>query len=380
MVSARQKHQLDYQELPPVKASVQTARPKVPLRILAVADLWQGSDGYAYIRALRRLGHSVRVVPSEHFVPADWERLPFRALRRLLSPLFVREYTTALIKAAQEMQPHLFFVFKGRYVSAQAVSAIRNLGVTAINFYPDVSFLAHGSYLPQALPLYDWIFQTKTFGINDLVQQLNVRHSSFLQPSFDPEVHYPVTLTAVEQEQLAADVCFIGTWSPNKQKWLEAIAQRLPNIKLRVWGSQWTGRSPHLANAIEGRHILGLEYTKAIAASKINLGLLSEVRRGASSGDLITARTFQIPGTGAFMLHQRTSELALYFTEGQECACFTEAEELIERITYFLAHPVERQRIADNGRRRALESGYAVECQAARIIAKTLELRGKQTD
>ena len=65
---------------------------RAPLRILAVADLWQGSDGYAYIRAFRRLGHSVRVVPSEHFVPGDWESLPLRALRRGLSRFMVDEY------------------------------------------------------------------------------------------------------------------------------------------------------------------------------------------------------------------------------------------------------------------------------------------------
>ena len=341
-----------------------------PLRILAVADLWQGSDGYAYIRAFRQLGHSVRVVPSEHFIPADWERTSLRALRRLCVPLFVREYTKALVKAAQELRPHLFFVFKGRYVAPEAVRAIRKLGVAAINFYPDVSFMAHGSYLPQALPLYDWIFQTKTFGIQDLQHTLGVTHSSFLPPSFDPEVHYPVTLTTAEREYFAADVCFIGTHSPKKQRFVEHIARQLPQVRLRIWGSRWEQAGSLLAGKFEGRHILGLEYTKAIVASKINLGLLSEVRKGASSGDLITARTFQIPGTGAFMLHERTSELPLYFAEGEECACFDNPDELVAKIAYYLEHENERQRLAAAGRRRSLESGYAVEHRAAHIIER----------
>ena len=357
-------------------ASEEGASPlcRAPLRILAVADLWQGSDGYAYIRAFRRMGHSVRVVPSEHFVPGDWDSLPLRALRRGLSRFMVGEYTKALVKAAQEMQPHLFFVFKGRYVAPQAVRALREMGAVTINFYPDVSFMAHGSYLPEALPLYDWIFQTKTFGIEDLRRTLGVTQSSFLPPSFDPEVHFPVPLTTEERELLAADVCFIGTHSPKKERLATAIARQIPQARLRLWGSRWENAAPFLQSRVEGRHILGLEYAKAIAASKINLGLLSEVRYGASSGDLITARTFQIPGTGAFMLHERTDELARYFTEGVECACFGDETELAEKVAYYLAHDEERHRIAAAGRQRALASGYAVDNQAEQIFAKAAAL------
>jgi glycosyltransferase involved in cell wall biosynthesis len=345
------------------------------LRILAVADLWQGSDGYAYIRAFRRLGHSVRVVSAEHFVPGDWDSLPLRAFRRLISPALVREYTRELVKAAREMQPHLFFVFKGRYVAPRAVEEIRKLGAVAINFYPDVSFMAHGSYLPKALPRYDWVFQTKTFGIADLKRTLGVSRSSFLPPSFDPEVHFPAPLTAEERARLAADVCFIGTWSPKKERLLAAVARGVPQARLRVWGSRWDEAAPIVSAAAEGRHILGLEYAKAIVASKINLGLLSEVRKGASSGDLITARTFQIPATGAFMLHERTAELAQYFTEGEECACFGSDEELTDKVAYYLKHEDERRRLAAAGRQRSLDAGYAVDFQARRVLDKMNELR-----
>jgi hypothetical protein len=350
---------------------------KGALRILAVADLWQGSDGYAYIRAFRRAGHSVRVVPAEHFVPADWGRLYLRAFRRLFSPLFVREYENALIEAARDLRPHLFFVFKGRYVSPGAVREIRKLGAVAINFYPDVSFMAHGSYLPQSLPLYDWIFQAKSFGVQDLEQRLNVLHASFMPPSFDPEVHYPVELTPAERERLAADVCFIGTHSPKKERLATAIARRAPQARMRLWGSRWDQAGPDLARSVQGRHILGLEYAKALAASKINLGFLSEVRKGASSGDLITARTFQIPGIGAFMLHERTSELAQYFTEGVECAAFGDEAELVDKIIYYLEHEAERQAIAAAGRQRSLEAGYSVDCQAQKILARAAALRDK---
>ncbi|MEW6213030.1 MAG: hypothetical protein AB1631_32205, partial [Acidobacteriota bacterium] len=259
------------------------------LRILAVADLWQGSDAYAYIRAFRRMGHSVRVTPSEDYIPGKWRSKPLRALRRLLEPLFVREYSDALITEAENFRPDVFFVFKGRYVTAEALSAIRRMGAVAINFYPDVSFMAHGKYIPESLPLYDWVFTAKSFGIGDMKRLLGVERASMLPPSFDPEVHAPVEL---EKEDLAiyeCDVSFIGTWSPKKQRLMERIASSLPERRIRVWGDQWGAARATLGERIEGRGVFGIEYAKAMIASRVNLSILSEARRGASSGDLITA-------------------------------------------------------------------------------------------
>jgi spore maturation protein CgeB len=351
-----------------------------PLRILAVSDTWQGSNAYAYVRAFRRLGHSVRVVPSENYVPGEWKRKPLRVLRRIMEPVFMREYTEALIEEAKELRPHLFFVFKGRYVAAEAIKSIRELGAIAINFYPDVSFMAHGKYIPGALPVYDWIFTTKTFGVTDLERLLGVRTASFLPHSYDPEAHFPIELDGEDKAVYDCDTSFVGTWSPKKQKLIEQISRALPSMHLRIWGAQWESAQPSLGSRIEGRGVFGMEYSKALIASKINLCILSEARRGASSGDLITSRTFHIPATGAFMLHERSTELLNYFEEGTECACFETGEELIEKIAYYLERPEERQEIAAAGRRRVLDSGYSVDCRAMVILEKVAEMRAVRTE
>jgi 2-polyprenyl-3-methyl-5-hydroxy-6-metoxy-1,4-benzoquinol methylase len=49
------------------------------------------------------------------------------------------------------------------------------------------------------------------------------------------------------------------------------------------------------------------------SASKINLGLLSEAGGGTTLGDQVTARTWQIPAAGGFMLLESTEELVRYF-------------------------------------------------------------------
>jgi len=346
----------------------------VTLRILAVADLWQGSDAYAYVRAFRRLGHSVRVAAPENFIPGHWRSRLLRLVRRGLEPWLLREYERALLDEAALLQPHLLFVFKGRYVPPTVVRRLGAAGALTVNFYPDVSFMAHGSLIPKTLPLYDWVFTTKSFGLGDMRHLLGVERASFLPHGYDPEVHRPQELDAEDRGRYQCDVSFVGTWSPKKQRFMEALVARRPDIRIRVWGYQWPLAQASLGTRLEHKPVFGLEYAKAMLASRINLCILSEARSGASSGDRTTARTFQIPATGSFMLHERTDELATFFRENVECGSFGLPEELAERVDYFLRHEDERAAIARAGRERSLASGYSVDDRARVLLDKVAEL------
>ena len=344
------------------------------LRILAVADVWHGSNGDAYVRAFRRLGHSVRVVPAEGFVATEWRSAPLRMLRRLLDRRLVAEYNRALLDAAREHEPDIFFVYKGRHVTAGTITAIRRGGAAAINVYPDVSLLAHGPHIPKALPAYSWVFHTKTYGVADLQRLLGVRHASVLPHGFDPDVHRPVALGPRDRARYDCDVSFIGTWSPKKQAALEHVCAALPEIRIRIWGAQWERARARLGPHVEGRGVHGTEYAKALVASRVNLGILSEARLGASSGDAITSRTFHIPATGAFMLHERTDELLQYFTENVHCGAYASHDELVAKIREFLADDRRRTAMAAAGHRHVHDAGHSLECRARSVIEHTQAL------
>jgi len=335
-----------------------------PLRILAISDVWQGANDYAFVRAFRRAGHSVSVVSAPNYIP-QWERTSLKILRRLLTPMLIAEYNQALITAAKKMQPELFFVFKGAYLTPATLVVIKEMGAIAIQFYPDVSFHTHGKYISQALPHYDWVFTTKSYGLDDMLTQLGIGNASFMSHAFDPEVHAPLTGEKKTGHHYGCDVSFIGTWSPKKQNILEHIQRSLPKSKLRVWGNQWQNSGDCLKNMVEGRAITGTEYAKAIHDSAINLAILSEVRDGASSGDQITARTFEIPAAGGFMLHERTEEAMQYFEDGKD---------LVKKIRYYLDHADEREKIAKAGRQRCLTSKYSVDDRALSVIEKYHQL------
>ena len=351
-----------------------------PLRILALADCWQGANCYAFVRAFRRAGHSVSVCSEADAIPRTWRLLALRILRRLMMPMLVSEYNREILAEAGRLRPHLLFVFKGNYLTAETLRLVKARGAVAINFFPDTSVMADGRYIPEALPFYDWVFTTKTFGLPDMERHLGLRNASFLPHAFDPEVHAPLALDQMDVDRYASDVSFIGTWSAKKERLLLQLSDALPEVRLRVWGAQWEKASNRMRRIAEHQVVLGTEYAKCIRGSRINLGLLVEARPGASSGDLITARTFEIPASGGFMLHERNEEVSRYFVEGRECAMFSGANELVDQVRHYLANEDERRKIADLGRLRCVQSGYSVDSHAEEVIAKYREFAASRLE
>ena len=321
-------------------------------RALVVCDMWYGSNGFAGAKALRRANWDVAVVPEWELVPIKWRTLAMRLLARATRSLAVREFNMELLRQTERWLPGLVLVFKGMFVQAETLRRLRAKGIRVYCFYPDVSFRAHGPYLPKALPEYDWVFTTKSFGLHDMREQLGVRNASLLLHGFDPDVHRPRVLTADDRRRFGCDVCFIGTWSPKKERLIAALRTARPNLHVRVWGEQWSSaRHPALADGVIGGHeIVGDQYAKAIAASRINLAILSERRRGSSSGDRITSRTFHIPAAGGFMLHERTDEVTSLFRDGVECVCYDGEEELVQAVDTYVTDDERREAIADRGR------------------------------
>jgi hypothetical protein len=322
------------------------------------------------------MGHSTEVIDESLFVPTMWETFPARVVRKVFRSVMVKELAHRSSTLVRLFRPDALFVFKGNYVTGGLVNQAKSSGVLALNYYPDVSFMTHGPQLPDALRAYDHIFNAKSFGLADM-RAHGVGSVSFLPPGFDPEVHRPMTLTEGDRDRLGCDVSFIGTWSPKKEAALASLREALPQIRMRIWGNQWGKRSTRsLDDCVMGVGITGDDYARGICASRISLGLLSEARTGASSGDLITARTFQIPACGAFMLHERNPEVLEYFSEDTEAGFFDTHAELAAKVARYLGDDDARERIAEGGRRRSTMSDYSIDARMSAVTAWIASARG----
>lgn len=345
-----------------------------PLRILMVSHTWLGANDYSYVRAFRRAGHSVSVVSDEGYFASNLTNPWLRAARRVSAPLMAADYQKALLTEAAALQPHLFFVFKGTNVKADTVAAIKSMGAIAINFYPDVGIKSESPNIAHALPVYDWVFTSKSFRVLELKRSFGAANASFLPHAYDPEVHVSLELDADDFAKYTCDVGFVGTWSPKKERILAAVMDAMPSLGLKIWGNQWDRARSSFGGSLMRRPANGLEYAKAMRGSAICLALLVEAPSDSASGDLTTARTFEIPAMGGFMLHERTSEAEHYFAEGKECAMFDDVEEMISKIVYYLPREEERREIANAAYLRSVRDCHSYDFRAATIASKACEL------
>jgi spore maturation protein CgeB len=324
------------------------------MKILCVGPIWRGSNAGGLFKALGRKGALIEIVDEFYHIPLESRSFKAKVISKLIRPIFIKEYNIEILEKCRVFVPDLILIYKGAFVLPETLKSLKKHNVPLVNFFPDVSFRSHGSYLPKTLPLYDHIFTTKTFGIYDLKEQLGINNSSFIAHGFDPEIHRQIDQKLIPLE-FFCDVSFIGTYSPKKEKLLAKVRKSNSLINLKIWGEQWNKcTDPSLQDSIQGRQILGDLYSTAINGSKINLGFLSEQVQGASSGDLITSRTFHIPASGGFMLHERNEQSLSYYVENEEAGFFSDEYELVHQIEHFLKHSELRNKIAEKGKIRAI--------------------------
>jgi spore maturation protein CgeB len=337
------------------------------VKILCVCSSWRGANDAAFVKAFTQLGHQVDVI-DEHYYINLWNTTKFGKLLSYISRNLndIDEFNKKVKLQFNSFKPDLVFIYKGQWVQPATIKLFKDKGCKVINFYPDVSFTAHGKFIPACIPLYDLVFSTKSFALEDTQRLFNYSKVKFVPHGFDPDIHKP-SLVLNAPEDFYCDASFIGTHSNSKEKYLKHLKKSIPGLKLNIWGSGWQYADPILENCIMKSSVHGDLYALAIQCSKINIALLSERVNGASSGDQITSRTFHIPASGGFMLHQRTNELNEYFEEDKEIGCFLEEDELVSKVKKFLEDPSKRGTMAKLATEKCI-SNYSVLNRAKLIL------------
>lgn len=317
-------------------------------KILCVGAQWLGSDDGGLFRGFQKNGHVIRIVDPYYYFSFDPKFLTTRIVNRLTKPFLIREFNNEILVQADILKPDLVLIYKGGYVEPATLKKLKKaFKCSIINVYPDISFFTHGKLIPQCVPLYDYFFSTKSFHIEELRKKFNYRNVAILQHAADPNVHYKVDDERLKK-QFECDISFIGGYSRKKENILKTVSEKFTHKKIKVWGGGWNRLGNPVSDNAEGATIFGRMYSIAIAASKINLGILSEKHPSTISGDQVTARTFNIPACGGFMIHEKTEEFLKIFTDGENAVTYSSTDDLIEKIDYYLKHPEERKRIVEN--------------------------------
>lgn len=177
------------------------------------------------------------------------------------------------------------------------------------------------------------------------------------------------------------DVSFVGSWSPTREWIVRAL--RRNNIKIECFGFGWeNGRvsyeemrdifhtskinlnlSNSLPNDIRFRiyllkHLFMSPFY-GISRFKLILKSIKFMFSTKKRVEQLKARIFEIPGYNGFLLSQHTLSIEDFYHIGKEIAIFTNIEELIKLVNYFLKHDGERELIRRNGFLRTQNYTYS---------------------
>ncbi len=172
-----------------------------------------------------------------------------------------------------------------------------------------------------------------------------------------PEEHRPLTLNEQDRQVYGCDVAFIGGCGPNRVHSLQRLAQ----YQLRIWGGKDWARTP-LASFFSAEPVYGLKKTKIYNAAKIILNIEDDEKQV----NAVSNRVPEVLACGGFVLTDWRKDLErLGLVDGESIAIYRTHDELSEKVSYYLAHPEERQRITANGRRIVLDTLTNVHAGAA---------------
>ena len=139
-----------------------------------------------------------------------------------------------------------------------------------------------------------------------------------------------------------------------------------------IYGPRWREKNltnPKLASLCKGAYIAGDDLNRLYNESRLVLNVTGwdGAQGGQPSG--LNMRILEVPATQSCLLTDRIRELNQIFVEDQDVLVFDDEAELIQKLTWALAHPEQRQTVAVAGY-RVVSASYSYEHTVTKILGE----------
>jgi spore maturation protein CgeB len=293
--------------------------------------------GFAYQckKAFEELNHEVK-----HF--------NYRHLKLSKLPISRQIFNKVLKKEALKFNPDLFLTIKGETITKGIIKSLSVKGIKTANWTLDSPFGDFYAYNKiNNISEYNNFFVFDPFYLEKLKE---VNSNSFYLPcAADPDIHKEVI--PLGERNYKFDTSFLGSYEPEREK----FAQDLSKFDLHLFGPNWKGKENIIKNLHHG-YFSGDNMAKLFNLSKINLNL--QALHGRESMNL---RTFEVPSTRSFMLTDFKKDLPNLFKIDKEIVCYSDIEDLKEKIKYYLENPEKRDKIIERGHERILQDHKVID-------------------
>ncbi|RMF92373.1 MAG: hypothetical protein D6734_12425 [Candidatus Schekmanbacteria bacterium] len=327
------------------------------LKVMVTYPLYGGSYPVAEYtsRAFEKIGCRVQRFDMSKFYPL-YKELDYAASNKTnnekLKGLFLTLIEEIFVSNVVENQPNLIFSLAQSPISISAINRIKPLKIPLCYWFVEDFRLM--DYWRNVSLSYDYFFTIQKGDFFRVLSSAGVKNYHYLPTGCDPEIHKPVELSEEEIREFKSDISFMGAGYYNRRIFFKKLA----DYDFKIWGTDWPLEDPFYAKTVQrkGERISIEDTVKIYNAALININLHSSTYHDGVNpyGDFLNPRIFEIAACGGFQLVDKRSLLKEQFEIGEEIECFTDIDELKEKIDYYLSHPEERKAISLKSRNRAI--------------------------
>ena len=258
-----------------------------------------------------------------------------------------------LYHAAKKWRPDVIFMCKAENIRAEVFTLLkREIGCRIAIWYVDNPFHSQFSSFQalRAIQKSDFYFIWAKYLIDPLISA-GASNVVFLPFGYDSDGYDPfVTNPDNLDDKWKSDVCFVGTWDPEREKRLAPLAAR--GFDLAIYGQGWqshTSPSSPLRRHVRADSIWSQDVAKAFKGTQIVLNFL---RRHNWKGHNL--RTMEATGIGGgVLLTPWTSDQGeVLFEQNKELLCYEGEHPEPEFISQILVDQHLLRQISSKARHR----------------------------
>jgi spore maturation protein CgeB len=254
------------------------------------------------------------------------------------------EMNRRLLAAAEEAKPDLsFFVIFEDEIDPETIRGVSRAGGPTINWFTDDHW-RFDRFSRHFAPAFDWSVTTDR---DSLPKYEAIGYDNVILSQWACN-RYAYDRTA---DELSYDVTFVGQSYGDRPATVERL--RAEGFDVRCWGFGWPeGRIEHdeMVRVFGGSRInLNLSAAFSPRGIRARIGNVIRRERQEPRRSQIKGRTFEVPGSGGFLLTDRVPHLEDFLTSGKEIGTFEDTDDLVAKVRWWLEHEDERAAVAEAG-------------------------------
>ena len=302
-------------------------------KVLVEGSLWMGMWTEMTIDAMSQLGYSVDVVYSNKkpFHRKIWRFLSCNCLKNDIEKYYNEKVLSCISK-----EKYQYYISVSGKLNSEYVEKIKYID-SKIKIIYWIGDRFDGHIKNKFDNLYKSVdsIDAISFAEPRIFQDLTEKgfKKIFLVPFGVSDIyHNNMHITKADRKKFSCDVSFVGTHTPEREKFIRYLNERLDR-PVQVWGRSWGG------SGIKCRGRLSLADTlKVYACSRISLNIH---QIGVYGGNM---RYFEIPAVGGFQVCDWKQDLPRR-EFGNLVATYKNNEEAVSLIQFYLSNEPERQKI-----------------------------------